>query len=254
MGGVAHPRPVAAAGRAELRLPVATSLAARFLRRYQRFFADVLLPDGRRLTVHCPNPGSMLGLDRPGSAVRCSHSDAPHRKLAWTLEMLRVGRTWVGVHTGRANQMVAQALPLRVPRGLSGYTGFDREVAVSCGGQRARLDFRLDGRLGVPAYLEVKSATLAQGRLALFPDSVSERGRRHLEVLAALREQGSRAALLFLVQRSDCDAVVPADAIDPAYGAALRDAARRGVELYALGARVTPRGIQVERELPVRLG
>jgi sugar fermentation stimulation protein A len=73
-------------------------------------------------------------------------------------------------------------------------------------------------------------------------------------VLAALREQGSRAALLFLVKRSDCDAVAPADAIDPAYGAALRDAARRGVELYALGARVTPRGIQVERELPVRLG
>ena len=94
--------------------------------------------------------------------------------------------------------------------------------------------------------------TLAEGRLGLFPDSVTERGRRHLEELTRLHRQGERAALLFLVQRADCDAVAPADAIDPDYGEALRSAADAGVELFALGARVTARAIVIERSLPVR--
>ena len=102
-------------------------------------------------------------------------------------------------------------------------------------------------------WLEVKSVTLAEGRLARFPDSVTERGRRHLLELQALMDQGNRAALLFLVQRADCDEVAPADDIDPAYGEALRDAAQAGVEIYALGARVTARAITVERRLPVLL-
>jgi sugar fermentation stimulation protein A len=99
----------------------------------------------------------------------------------------------------------------------------------------------------------VKSVTLAEGRLALFPDSVTERGRRHLDVLHGLRGAGARAALVFLVQRGDCDRVAPADHVDPAYGEALRRAAAAGVELFALGARVTARAISVERELPVLL-
>ncbi len=95
--------------------------------------------------------------------------------------------------------------------------------------------------------------TLAEDRLALFPDSVTQRGRRHLEALGRLRADGARAALLFLVQRADCEAVAPADAIDPDYGAALREVARAGVELFALAARISARAISVERELPVRL-
>jgi len=119
--------------------------------------------------------------------------------------------------------------------------------------ERTRLDFRLgEHRRGKPdAWVEVKSVTLAEGSLALFPDSVTERGRRHLETLIRLREAGDRAALLFLVQRSDCDRVAPADAIDPAYGEALRRAAAHGVEIFALGARVTARAITVERRLQV---
>jgi sugar fermentation stimulation protein A len=234
-------------------LGVDAHLRGRLLRRYKRFFADVETDDGRTLTVHCPNPGSMLGCDTPGAAVRCSQSDAPHRKLRHTLEMVRSGRVWVGLHTGRANPLAARALAAGLPRELAGYREVRREVAVAGG---SRLDFRLDGRPRDrrPAFLEVKSVTLAGGGgLALFPDSVTERGRRHLETLARLRRQGARAALLFLVQRGDCDRVAPADAIDPAYGEALRRAARAGVELFALGARVTAREVRVERSLPVLL-
>ena len=119
----------------------------------------------------------------------------------------------------------------------------------------SRLDFLLadhptDPR---PAYVEVKSVTLAEGRLARFPDSVTTRGRRHAEALAELRESGARAVLLFVVQRADCDRVEPAADIDPAYAEALRDAARRGVEVLAVGARVTPTALRLTGRLPVTL-
>jgi sugar fermentation stimulation protein A len=235
-----------------VRTPLDAPLRGRFLRRYKRFFADVETGDGRTLTVHCPNPGSMLGFQRPGAAVRCSTSDDPRRKLRHTLEMMRVGRTWVGLHTGRANAVAARALAAGLPRALAGYSQVTREV-VPHGERRTRLDFRLSGHGSDTrdAWVEVKSVTLAEGPLALFPDSVTERGRRHLEVLERLRDRGERAVLLFLVQRSDCDRVAAAERIDPAYAAALRRAVRAGVEVYALGARVTARAIAVERELPV---
>ena len=235
-----------------MRLPLAAPLRGRLLRRYRRFLADIETEDGRQLTVHCPDPGSMRGCLREGAPVRCSTSDRPQRKLRHTLEMIRVGRAWVGVHTGRANPLVARALAAGVPAGLAGYPEIQREVAAAAG---SRLDFRLRGhrRDPRPAWLEVKSVTLAEGPRALFPDSVTERGRRHLEVLMERVRGGERGALLFLVQRADCDLVSPAEEIDPAYAQTLRAAARAGVEIFALGARVTGRAITVERELPVVL-
>lgn len=226
-------------------------IAGRLVRRYKRFLADVETEAGESLTVHCPNPGSMLGLDAPGSPVRLSRSDDPRRKLAHTLEMIRVGRTWVGLHTGRANALVERALAASALPALAGYRERRREVAVAGG---SRLDFRLDGGPdGRPCYVEVKSVTLACARAARFPDSVTLRGRRHLEALARLRRRGARAVLLFLVQRGDCDWIEPADDIDPDYGKALRRAARAGVELVGVRARVGPRAIRIERRLPVRL-
>ena len=233
------------------RVPVEAPLRGRFVRRYKRFFTDVELDDGSVVTVHCANPGSMKGFHRPGAAVRCSTSDDPKRKLRHRLEMMRVGRVWVGLNTGFANTVARRSLEAGLPRALSGYASIESEVAVSH--ERSRLDFRLTSPRRRDAWVEVKSVTLAQGRLALFPDSVSERGRKHLGVLRHLHEQGDRAALLFLVQRADCDAVAPADEIDPAYGQALRDAAKAGVEIFAVSARVTARAITVERELPVQL-
>ncbi len=222
------------------------------MRRYKRFFVDIVTDDGRELTVHCANPGSMLGFQLPGAAVRCSTSDNPRRVLRHTLEMMRLGRIWVGLNTMRANALVARALARGVPPALAGYGVLQREVRVACG---SRLDFRLEGlpHDGRAAFVEVKTVTLAEESTALFPDSITERGRRHLEVLTQLKKEGARAVLLYAVLRADCDRVAPADAIDPAYGLALRAAARAGVEIMALGARVTGRAITVERLLPVTL-
>ncbi|MFQ5418707.1 MAG: DNA/RNA nuclease SfsA [Myxococcota bacterium] len=235
-----------------MKIPLEAELRGRFLRRYKRFFVDVETEAGGTLTVHCANPGSMLGFIRPGAAVRCSSSENPKRKLRHTLEMMRVGRVWVGLQTNRANHIAARALAAGAVRELAGYRALQPEVRVD---GHSRLDFALaeHPRDRRTAYVEVKSVTLASGRVARFPDSITERGRRHLEVLARLRRRGHRAALLFLVQRGDCDRVEPADDIDPDYGAALRAAASAGVELFALGARVTARAITVERSLPVKL-
>jgi sugar fermentation stimulation protein A len=233
-----------------VRLPVRAELAGRLLSRYKRFFADVELVDGSKVTVHCPNPGSMLGCAEPGSEVRCSTSDDPRRKLRHTLEMIRVGRTWVGLHTGLANAFAARAIEAGAIPELAGYRELRREVAV---GEGSRLDFRLSGGRRRSAFVEVKSVTLARDGVARFPDSVSERARRHAQTLVRLRAEGHRAVQLYVVQRGDCVRVEPADDIDPGYGEALREAARAGVELLAVRARVSPRGLELDDALPVVL-
>lgn len=235
-----------------MRLPLRADLPGRLVRRYKRFLADVETADGRVLTVHCPNPGSMKGTDTPGSAVRCSTSENPRRKLRHTLEMIRVGRIWVGLHASRANQVARLALERGAIPGLEGYGEVESEVTVHGG---SRLDFRLRGHPTDrrPAFVEVKSVTLAEGRRARFPDAVTTRGRRHLEALADLHRDGARAALLYVVQRADCDEVEPADDIDPEYGRALRSAVRAGVEVFAVRARVRSEQIRLEEPLPVLL-
>jgi len=227
-------------------------LEGRLVRRYKRFLADVEFASGEVVTVHCPNPGSMRGTDAPGSRVRCSVSDNPKRKLAHTLEMIRVGRIWVGLHAVRANHLAARALEAGAIAGLEGYARVESEVKVD---ERSRLDFRLDdhARRREACFIEVKSVTMAEGEGGLFPDAVTERGRKHLEALAHLRSSGHRAVLLFVVQRGDCVSVSPADTIDPAYGETLRAVAAQGVETIAVRARVSARSIRLEGTLPVLL-
>lgn len=233
-----------------VKLKLEASLRGRLVRRYKRFLADIETDSGDIITVHCPNPGSMRGTDRPGAAVRCSTSQNPKRKLRHTLEMIRVGRIWVGLHTLRANQIAERALAAGAIPSLRGYADLKREVKAS---DNSRLDFLLSGRPRDrrPAWVEVKSVTMAEGNTALFPDAVSERARRHLETLAALRKSGDRAALLYIVQRADCARVEAAREIDPAYARALEEAVRGGVEVYAVRARVGATEIRLEKSLPV---
>ena len=233
-----------------VRVPLDARIPGRLVRRYKRFLADVETADGL-VTAHCPDPGSMRGLLRPGAAVRLSRSDDPHRRLSHTLEMIRSGRAWVGVHTGRANRLAERVLGAGAFPHLAGYASVRREVSDGAG---SRIDFLLEEHEAGerPAWVEVKSVTLAEGSRGRFPDSVTERGRRHAEALARLSRR-ARAALLFVVQRCDCESVEPAEDIDPAYARALRAAARRGVEVHALRTRVTPTGIRYEGPLPVLL-
>jgi sugar fermentation stimulation protein A len=220
------------------------------LRRYKRFLADVRLDDGREVTVHCPNSGSMLGLDRAGAPVVVSDSGDPKRKLRMTLERVRPGRAWVGVNTMLPNHLVRAAVEAgRVPE-LRGYPEVRSEVVLQSG---TRLDLRLSGGSRPSCWVEVKNVTLRAGRAALFPDAVTERGRKHLEALASVVARGERGVLLFVVNRADCVHVAPADAIDPGYGETLRRVAGRGVEVLARRARMRGDRTWLAESVPVLL-
>ncbi|HKJ95467.1 MAG TPA: DNA/RNA nuclease SfsA [Gammaproteobacteria bacterium] len=222
-------------------------------RRYKRFLADVRLDGDERITCHCPNTGSMMGCSKPGSRVWLSRSNNPRRKYAHTWEVVEVGSgALVGIHTGRTNALVAEAVADGVLPSLQGYGVVRREVTVPDAPMRA--DFHLSGHPeAADCFLEVKNVTAAVGAggIALFPDAVSERGRRHIEVLMALKRRGLRAALVFCAQRADVTEIRPADEIDPAYGRALRAGIAAGVEVFGVGATVTEWGIHVDRTVPV---
>ena len=223
----------------------------RLVRRYKRFLADVEMDWGDRITCHCPNTGSMMGCAEPGSRVWLSRSDNPKRKYAHTWELVEAEPgVVVGINTGLANRLVAEALDRGLIPELAGFTARRAEARVP--GLPMRADFRLDGGAGAACTVEVKNVTAAaQAGTALFPDAVSERGRRHLEVLSELAASGERAALVYCVQRGDVEEVRPADEIDPAYGRALRAAIAGGVEVYAVGAEPRADGISLDRRVSV---
>lgn len=225
----------------------------RLVGRYKRFLADVVLDDGREVTAHCPNTGSMLGCDLPGSRVWLLPAADPRRKLPFTWELVEAEGTLVGINTHRANALVREALAAGLVAELGGYAGLRAEVAY--GAERSRIDFLLEGHPRHPdCFLEVKNVTAAVADgVALFPDAVTARGTKHLRELAAMAAAGRRAAILFCVQRGDVGAVRPADAIDPLYGRTLRQVAAGGVEVLAWRAAVTPQGATLEGPLPVLL-
>jgi sugar fermentation stimulation protein A len=220
------------------------------IKRYKRFLADITLEDGSVVTAHCANTGSMKGCSDPGSRVYLSKSDNPKRKLAYSLELIQTGETWIGVNTALPNAVVAAAIRRGFIPNLTDYSGLRREVKY---GEKSRIDILLEDPSKASCYVEVKNVTLAEGNRALFPDAVTARGKRHLEDMSAEVKKGSRAAMVYLVQRDDCETFSPADAIDPEYGKALRKASKVGVETYALVAPPTPQGIHALKLIPVVL-
>jgi sugar fermentation stimulation protein A len=216
--------------------------------RYKRFFADVVLDDGRAITAHCPNPGSMLGMNTPGMTVWVSRSDDPKRKLAHTLELVEARGALIGVNTMLPNRLVAEALAEGAIPKLAGYTTVRREVKY---GENSRVDFLLEAPDRPACWVEVKSVTLCRGGgLAEWPDCVSARGARHIAELEAVVARGDRAVMLFLVQRSDCDRFALASDLDPAFSRALAKAISEGVEVLAYGCEVGPDRIIIAGRTP----
>ncbi|MGV8863930.1 MAG: DNA/RNA nuclease SfsA [Pseudomonas sp.] len=225
----------------------------RLLIRYKRFLADIETSSGEKLTIHCPNTGSMFNCMAPGGRIWFSRSNDPKRKLpgTWEISETPQGR-FACVNTGRANHLVEEALRAGVITELNGFTALKREVAY--GQENSRVDFRLDYSSG-PAFVEVKSVTLGfdDSRIAAFPDAVTQRGARHLRELASLAREGVRAVLLYCVNLTGIDAVRPAEEIDPAYAAALSDAVAAGVQVLAYGVQLTPDEVRIDRRLEVHL-
>jgi len=245
----------------------------RLLRRYKRFFVDLELEGVGEVVAHCPNTGSMRGCLVEGAPVLAHFSGDPKRRLAWTWVAVEVDGVWVGVWSAKAEILVAEAIAAgKLLPELAGYPRVVTQVAYGGdSGKRSRIDLLLSRggeaivtpgrRRRVPEhrgderiYVEVKSTTMRlRPGVAAFPDAVTERGRKHLGELQEVVASGHRAALVLVVQRADCLRFAPADAIDPAWGAALRQAIEHGVEVYAVAARIDERAMVLDSRLEVDL-
>ena len=222
-------------------------LEGKLIKRYKRFLADIELMTGEIITAHCPNTGPMIGVSTPGSLVLVSKSDNPKRKLAYTWEAIQVNdnqSTWVGVNTSLPNKVVKLALEQKLLTELAGrYDRFRPEVPYGKD-KKSRIDFLLTGNDSQPPiYVEVKSVTLAQGKVALFPDTVTTRGQKHLRELMALLPE-AKSVMLYFINRGDCDSFAPGDRYDPEYGNLLREAMAAGLEILPYRFEITPQGVR----------
>jgi len=231
-------------------------IPATLARRYKRFLADVVLDNGDMLTVHVANPGAMTGLNRPFSRVWISDSQNPMRKLPHTWELIEVdlgsGPELVGVNTVLPNLLVADIIETGLIPETRGYSTIRREVKY---GTNSRVDFLLEDPARLRCYLEVKNVHLMRKpRLAEFPDSVTERGAKHLDELAAVVHGGARAVQLYVIQIPSADRFGVAHDIDPAYGAAFDRARAAGVEMLAWRCAVSLEGIELSAPVPIVAG
>lgn len=234
-----------------MRLP-SPLLPGRLKKRYKRFLADIELDDGRKVTAHCANPGSMLAVAIEGSRVWVHEHGNPKRKLAFSWELIELGNTLVPINTNNPNKIGFEAVNAGIIPELTGYRDIRREVKYGTG---SRIDLLLEGgRRSQPCYVEIKNVHLSrQPGLAEFPDSVTARGAKHLMELIKITEAGARAAMLFIVQRGDCHRFSPAADLDPTYGAALKAASNQGVELLCYDCEVTYSEVVLRKALEIQL-
>jgi len=228
-------------------------LPATLVRRYKRFLADVELPSGETVTVHCANPGAMTGLNAAGARVWLSKSANSKRKLAHSWELVEVdlggGAELVGINTAHPNTLAAEAIAAGAIPELSGYTLIRREVKY---GKNSRVDFVLEGPARPSCYVEIKNVHLMrQTGLAEFPDAVTKRGAKHLAELGEMAAVGARAVMLFLIQIGSARRFKLARDIDPVYGAAFDAARARGVEALAYRCGISHEGIEVVEPVPI---
>ena len=210
------------------------------------------LLDGREVTAHVANSGTMRSCSEPGSRVLLSPAQNPKRKLKWTLEIIHTGDSVPTlVNTALPNRVVREGIESEVITELTGYEDIRPEVRY---GERSRIDLLLCSADRPRCWVEVKNVTLLEEPgLARFPDAVTERGTRHLRELMRVVAEGDRGVLVFHVPRGDAERVRPADDIDPVYGDTLREAAAAGVEILAYRALVTPEEVVLEQPLTVVL-
>ena len=220
----------------------------KLIKRYKRFLSDVELDSGEIVIAHCTNSGSMKTCIEEGAEVYLTHVDDPKRKTKYTWEMIRINGDWIGINTGIPNVLVYEAIRDQQIEGLNTYIEAKREVSF----EDSRFDIFAKNDYE-ECFIEVKNVSMKVGDYARFPDAVTTRGKKHLETLIRVKESGMRAVMFYVIQRSDVSVFGPAYDIDPKYAEALKKAVANGVEVFAYQATVTPKGIDLVKQLPVDL-
>ena len=230
------------------------------LKRYKRFLADVELASGEVVTAHCANTGPMTGVLQVGGRVRLRHAPSPTRKLAWSWEQAQVQGAagqpvWVGINTALPNRLVRATIEAGCLEPWLGPIGSIRAEVAYGANRRSRIDLLLTPAEGAadprPIYVEVKNTTWTDGDLALFPDTVTERGQKHLEELMGVLPE-ARAVLLPCLSRADVTRFAPGDRADPRYGELFRQALAQGVEVIPCRYGFQADGVQWLGVVPVQ--
>lgn len=225
-------------------------IKGKLVKRYKRFFADIELDSGEIITAHCANTGPMTGVCELGSPVCVSYDPNPKRKLQYNWEMIMVDRVWVGIHTGLPNKVIHHMLKQHLLPELEPFTTVQPEVAY--GQEKSRIDFVLtqaSAQQGcektiTKTFVEVKNTTWCDGNLALFPDTVTTRGQKHLRELMSIIGDDTKAVLIYFINRGDCDRFASGDRADPEYGKLFAAAIAAGVQILPCRFHVTPQGIE----------
>lgn len=224
-------------------------IKGKLLKRYKRFFVDVLLDDGQTVIAHCVNTGSMLSCLEVGAEVALSISDNPKRKLKYTFEMIKIKKTWVGVNTVLANKLAEELIQNSNLLGLNNIEAIAREVKYN---EHTRFDFLITNN-DTKTFLEVKNVSMVFDGKASFPDAKSERGTKHLNELQKAISEGYKAIMLYICQRDDAITFSPAENIDPLYASTLKLSVKKGVQIIAVKSKVSIKENKIYCRIPIEL-
>ena len=215
------------------------------IKRYKRFFVDIKYQH-RTITAHCPNSGSMMGLLNKGNVVLFSESDNPKRKLKYTLEIVKVGKTLVGINTQLTNKIVLESLNQKKIKSLIKFNNINTEVKFS---DKSRFDFLISNNKH-KCFLEVKNVTLVRtGKIAEFPDAITSRGTKHLNELIIAKKKGFECYILYLIQREDCKFFKIAQDIDEEYKIASSKALKNGIKMLCYDCKLSNEEIKLNGQV-----
>ncbi|ELU1439014.1 DNA/RNA nuclease SfsA [Providencia rettgeri] len=222
--------------------------SATLIKRYKRFLADVTLPNGEEITIHCANTGAMTGCATPGDTIWYSTSDNPKRKYPYSWEFTQTANgDFICINTLRANQLVAQALAEKHIPELSEYSVIKPEMKY--GSENSRIDFFLSNSELPDCFIEVKSVTLLENGHGFFPDAVTLRGQKHLRELSQIAKEGKRAILLFVALHTGIHVASAAAHIDKKYAQLLEEARQSGVEVLCYQADITVQQMALGKQI-----
>ncbi len=216
------------------------------LRRHRRFLVDVRLDDGSIVTAHCPNSGTMVGCSDTRSHILLSENNDPHRRNAYTWELIRVHKSWVGVNTMLPRKIVAQAIRDKLIPLLSDYSELFPDAEY---GRDKKIDIMMHGP-EQNTFVHVHHVAWAENRIAKFPETPNARACQTMKDLSEIAEQGHRAVAFFFVQRGDCDVFSPAIDVDAEFGKIHKKAVKSGVEIIAYRGIVSPGEISLGNPIP----
>ena len=220
-----------------------------FIKRYKRFFVDVKI-NGRLITAHCPNTGSMMGLLKKGNKVWLSKTDNPNRKLKYTLQIIEDNGFKVGVNTHATNKIVLSALKNGLIKEFKKDVIINSEVKF---GKNTRFDFLIKDK-DFNAFIEVKNVTLKRkSNIAEFPDAITSRGVKHINELMNAKKKGYKIYLAFIIQREDCRTFRIANDIDPKYSKTLSQAVKKSLKILCYDCKFSPKGIRVNKKISLKI-